>query len=110
MLVLMLLDMSAVSGQIEDRVVIMAILAIFKSLKLYFYIAAITAIFFAGWHSHSWYDAYKAQNIEVKAIDNLGKGESNIILFNEAYDKVMPDAKDDCTSKPIPIGTIGLLK
>lgn len=70
---------------------------------------AFLSTFYAGWHSHSWYDAYHTQKAEIKAIDSLGKGESAIVKFNGDLDKAKSNAKDDCIDRPIPAGVVGLL-
>jgi hypothetical protein len=64
--------------------------------------SAILMTFFAGWHSHTVYYGYKLQKEEVKIIKKLGEGQNEIIKFNQAFDKGLSNAKDDCISKPIP--------
>lgn len=78
--------------------------------KLIALLGAITATFFAGWHSHTWYDGYNAQKIEIKAVDSLGKGEMAVIDFNSAIDKAKVNAKDDCINRDMPVSFLRLLK
>jgi hypothetical protein len=71
-------------------------------LKFAAFCAAAAAIFFAGWHLHSWYDGYKKANTETAAIKNLGEGEGKIITFNQDFDKEKASDKDLCVDKPHP--------
>lgn len=66
------------------------------------FITLIIACFTAGWHSHSWYDAYHSQKAENKAIDSLGKGEAAIIDVNQKIHRVLSNEKDDCANQSIP--------
>lgn len=63
---------------------------------------------FLGWRGEVWHQSYQTQKIEEKTIVNLGKGESNIINFNQALDKVKVDVQD-CAYKPINAGYLKLL-
>lgn len=71
---------------------------------------AFAAIFFAGWHGHTWYDAYHLKSAEEKAIEKLGEGSSKIIEFNQKLDKEVANAKDDCVNRPMPDGVRLLIK
>lgn len=71
---------------------------------------AIAGIFFAGWHGHTIYDGYKTDKEKTKIITKIGKGQTDIVNFNQAFDKEKANAKDDCIDKPIPDGIRLLLK
>lgn len=76
--------------------------------KILAIVGAFTVTFYAGWHGHSWYDAYHLKSAEEKAITKLGEGSANIIDFNQKLDKEVAHAKDDCVNHPHP-ASIGLL-
>lgn len=59
------------------------------------------ACLIAGWHAHTIYDGYVASKEKTKVIDNLGKGQNEIIKFNGALDKARAVSKDDCLNKSI---------
>lgn len=62
---------------------------------------AILIVFYAGWHGHTIYDGYVLERAETKVISDLGKGQTDIVNFNQDLDKVKIDAQD-CTFKPHP--------
>lgn len=66
--------------------------------------AAIVGLFAGGWHAHSIYDGYIAEKASKAAIDNLGKGVSDIIELNQGFDKVVSHDKTDCANQPMPDG------
>jgi len=72
--------------------------------------AAVMGSFYAGWHGHTWYDGYKNQKAESKAAEDLGKGEAEIVNFNQNFDKEKSVAKDNCIDKPLPPNLGKLLK
>lgn len=61
-----------------------------------------------GWHCNTIYRGYKSDKAKSAVIENLGKGQNEIIKFNQKFDKGVASAKDDCVNKPIP-DSIGLL-
>ncbi len=78
--------------------------------KIIAVIAGIVGVFSAGWHSNTVWQAYHTQKDEIKAIDNLGKGQAEIVKFNSALDKEITHDKNPCVSQSIPAGTLKLLK
>lgn len=88
----------------------MPFLAILSFLKNNWLIFAAIAMFYAGWHGHTWYDGYIANKIEIKAVDSLGKGEAKIIDINQKINKEKSVVKDSCLSKPIPTNISRLLR
>lgn len=71
---------------------------------------AILGTFFAGWHTHSWYDSYKTEKEETKIIKKLGEGETKIIDFNQKFSKEKANVKDNCIDQHIPTSISELLK
>lgn len=67
-------------------------------------------LLWAGWYSHGVWDGYRAHKTEIKAVDNLGKGEVAVVDFNSAIDKAKVNAKDDCINRDMPVSFIRLLK
>lgn len=72
-------------------------------------ILAAIGLIYAGWYSHAVWDGYHAEKLENKAIVNLGKGEANIVTFNQKFNKEKSFVKDDCINKPIPPNLLSLL-
>ncbi len=75
-------------------------------LRVYFFLALAAGLIATGWYAHVVFSGYLQNNDKKVAIENLGKGQRDIINFNQEFDKeardVEQNAKDDCMGKPIP--------
>ncbi len=78
-------------------------------MNLYIILGAFAIGTLLGWRGEVWHEAYQTKKIEDKVIVKLGEGESKIIDFNQAFDKVKTDAKD-CTNQPLPSDIAKLLR
>lgn len=74
--------------------------------RVYVLLALATGLFAGGWYANTVWTGYQASDDKTKAIEELGKGQNEIIDFNQKFDKGAQDAKktntDDCLAKPIP--------
>lgn len=70
--------------------------------KMMLVIVVLICTFYAGWHTHTWYDGYVNQKAAVVRADNIAKSTSNIINFNQKLNKVKPNDKKDCFNQPLP--------
>lgn len=68
--------------------------------------AGIIAVFFAGWHYHSLYDAYHVQKDEIKAITDLGKGAKNIIEDTQKIHRVLINENCSNTAHSTALGSM----
>lgn len=68
-------------------------------------VAIAAALVFSGWYARIVYDGYLDNKNKTEAVTDLGKGQNEIINFNQNFDKGLADAqheKDACVSQPIP--------
>lgn len=71
-------------------------------VRVYVLLALATGLFAGGWYANTVWTGYQQNDEKTTVIDNLGKGQTDIINFNQNFDKGISNAKDDCISKPIP--------
>lgn len=75
-------------------------------VRVYVLLALAAGLFAGGWYANTVWTGYQASNDKTKVIEDLGKGQTEIINFNQKFDKGAQHAKktktDDCLSKPIP--------
>jgi hypothetical protein len=74
--------------------------------RVYVLLALATGLFAGGWCANTVWTGYQASDEKTKVIEDLGKGQTAIIDFNQSFDKGAQDAKqtntDSCMSQPIP--------
>lgn len=78
-------------------------------MNIYLILGLFAAGLITGWRAEVWHQSYVIQKEEVKVIDKLGEGQSNIIRFNQEFSKVKTNEKD-CANMPIPSDYIKLLR
>lgn len=77
-------------------------------MNMYFILGALAVGLIVGWRAEVWHQSYILQKQEIKVINKLGEGQSNIIEFNQKFSKVKTNEKD-CANMPIPSDYIILL-
>jgi hypothetical protein len=75
-------------------------------VRAYVLLALALGLFVGGWYANTVWTGYQQNDDKTKVIEDLGKGQTDIINFNQDFDKGAQDAKktntDDCLAKPIP--------
>ncbi len=71
-------------------------------LRVYAGVMLAASLFFAGWYTHAVYSGYVANEISEQTVADLAEGQTNIVNFNQDFDKGILYVEDDCVSQPIP--------
>lgn len=74
------------------------------------YVVGLALALVIGWHGHTIYYGYLAEKTSTKVIKDLGKGQAEIVDFNQDFNKVRANVKDDCIDRVVPDSVVRLLK
>jgi hypothetical protein len=71
-------------------------------VRVYVLLALATGLFAGGWYANTVWTGYQVSNEKTKVIEDLGKGQTEIINFNQEFDKGAQDVAKEVTKQPEP--------